>query len=61
MWKAELESLDATVVSVSYAYHMDEIDSITFSHLNALVREAFAAMTDKKVAATLAIDSSLSG
>ncbi|MGS0741317.1 DUF2863 family protein [Glaciimonas sp. GG7] len=59
--KEGLESPDATVVLVSYAYHLDEIDSITFSHLNAMVRDAFAAMTDKKVAATAAIDSSFIG
>ena len=59
--KEGLESPDATVVLVSYAYHLDEIDSITYSHLNAMVRDAFAAMTDKKVAATAAIDSSFTG
>ena len=59
--KAELESQNATVVLVSYAYHLDEIDSITFSHINAMVRDAFASMTDKKVPATPAIDSSFGG
>ena len=59
--KAELESPDATVVLVSYAYHLDEIDSITFSHLNAMVRDAFASMSDKRGAPTAAIDSSFKG
>ncbi|MGZ9709536.1 DUF2863 family protein [Glaciimonas sp. GNP009] len=59
--KAQLESQDATVVLVSYAYHLDEIDSITFSHINAMVREALASMTDKKAAATPAIESSFGG
>ncbi|WP_083439150.1 DUF2863 family protein [Herbaspirillum autotrophicum] len=58
---AQLESPDATVVLVSHAYHLDEIDAITYSHLDAMVRDAFAAMTDKKVQATLAIDRSMSG
>ncbi|QRX82049.1 DUF2863 family protein [Glaciimonas sp. PAMC28666] len=59
--KAGLESQNARVVLVSYAYHLDEIDSITFSHINAMVRDAFASMTDKKVPATPAIDSSFGG
>lgn len=58
---AQLESQDATVVLVSHAYHLDEIDSITFSHINAMVRDAYASMTDKKVPATPAIDSSFGG
>ncbi|KAF3998346.1 DUF2863 family protein [Glaciimonas immobilis] len=59
--KAQLESPDASVVLVSYAYHLDEIDSITYSHLNAMIRDAFASMTDKKVAATPAIEDSFTG
>ena len=57
----QLESPDAKVVLVSYAYHLDEIDSITFSHLNEMIRDAFASMTDKKVVATPAIDRSFGG
>lgn len=56
--QAQLESPDAKVVLVSYAYHLDEIDGITFSHLNEMIRDAFASMTDKKVVATPAIDRS---
>lgn len=57
---AQLESADAKVVLVSYAYHLDEIDAITYSHLEAMVRDAFAAMTDKKISATPAIERSMS-
>ena len=59
--QAQLESPDAKVVLVNYAYHLDEIDGITFSHLNEMIRDAFASMTDKKVAATPAIDRSFGG
>jgi hypothetical protein len=58
---AQLESPDATVVLISYAYHLDEIDAITFSHLNEMVRDAHAAMTDMRGAATPAIDRSFGG
>lgn len=58
--QAGLESPDAQVVLVSYAYHLDEIDAITYSHLEAMVRDAYAAMTDKKISATPAIDRSMS-
>lgn len=57
----QLESRDAIVVLVNYAYHLDEIDGITFSHLNEMVRDACASMTDKKVVATPAIDRSFTG
>ena len=58
--EAQLESADAKVVLVSYAYHLDEIDAITYSHLEAMVRDAFAAMTDKKISETPAINRSMS-
>lgn len=57
--EAQLESRDAKVVLVGHAYHLDEIDGITYSHLNEMVRDAFASMTDKKAAPTPAIDRSL--
>lgn len=57
--EAQLESPDAKVVLISHAYHLDEIDSITYSHLNEMVREAFASMSDKKAAPMPAIDRSL--
>jgi hypothetical protein len=59
--EAQLESPDAKVVLISHAYHLDEIDSITYSHLNEMVRDALASMTDKKSAPTPAIDRSLGG
>jgi hypothetical protein len=55
---AGLESPDASVVLVNHAYHLDEIDAITFSHLNDMVRDAHAAITDLRGAATPAIDRS---
>lgn len=59
--QAQLESADAKVVLVSYAYHLDEIDAITYSHLEAMVRDAYSAMTDKKIKATPAIERSFGG
>ena len=56
--EAELESRDAVVVLVNHAYHLDEIDAITFSHLNEMVRDAQASMADMRGAATPAIDRS---
>lgn len=56
--EAELESRDAAVVLVNHAYHLDEIDAITFSHLNEMVRDAHASITDMRGAATPAIDRS---
>ncbi len=58
--QARLESAEAKVVLVSYAYHLDEIDAITYSHLEAMVRDAYAAMTDKKITETAAINRSMS-
>ncbi len=55
---AQLESPEATVVLISHAYHMDEIDSISYSHLNEMVAEACASMSDMRGAATRAIDRS---
>ncbi len=59
--EAQLESADAKVVLVSHAYHPDEIDRITYCHLNEMVMDAFTSMTDKKIVATPAIGRSLSG
>lgn len=59
--QAQLEGPDATVVLVSHAYHLDEIDSIRYSHLFEMNRDAFGAMADKKLAATTAIERSISG
>jgi hypothetical protein len=59
--QAQLESRDAKVVLINHAYHLDEIDSITYSHLSDMIRDAFAAMTDKKAAPAPAIDRSFGG
>lgn len=56
-----LESAEATVVLVNHGYHVNEIDSITYSHLHEMLRDAFHSMTDKRLAPTAAIDRSLSG
>lgn len=57
----QLESAAANVVLVNHGYHLNEIDGITYSHLHEMLRDAFAAMTDKRIAATPAIDRSFGG
>jgi hypothetical protein len=59
--EAQLESAKARVVLISHAYDLNEIDRITYSHLNEMVREAHASMTDKKIAAMPALERSLAG
>lgn len=59
--QAQLESPDARAVLINHAYHLDEIDSITYSQLNEMIRDAAGAMTDKKISATPAIESSFTG
>lgn len=49
-----LESAAAKVVLVHHAYHLDEIDSITYSHLSEMVRDALAAMSDKQTVKKMA-------
>jgi hypothetical protein len=61
MKEQQLESPDAKVVLVNHAYHLDEIDRITFSHLHEMIHDAFASMNGKKLVATPAIESSMSG
>jgi hypothetical protein len=56
--KAGLESEAATVVLVHHAYHLDEVEAIRYCHLNDMVRDAHAALSDKRHAATPAIDRS---
>jgi hypothetical protein len=56
--QAGLESPDATVVLVNHGYGLDEIDSITFSHLHEMVRDAHAAMHDMRAATATAIQRS---
>jgi len=59
--QAGLESADAKVVLVSHAYHVDEIDAITYSHLQGMVRDAHTALTGKGLVPTLEIDRSIGG
>jgi hypothetical protein len=61
MQQAQLESADAKVVLINHAYHLDEIDSITYSHLSEMIRDAYTSMTDKKAVAAPAIDRSFGG
>ena len=58
---AGLESPQAKVVMMSHAYDLDEFDAITFSHLNEMVREAAASMTEKKLVARPALERSIGG
>lgn len=58
---ARLESPDAAVVLVSHAYHLDEMNRISYAHLNEMVHDAHASMTSKKLKATPAIDRSIAG
>ncbi|HEY5799917.1 MAG TPA: DUF2863 family protein [Burkholderiaceae bacterium] len=59
--KAGLESPDARVVLVSHAFHVDEIDRITYSHLNEMTRDAGAALLGKKSAPVAALERSMAG
>lgn len=56
--KAGLESPAANVVLVNHGYQLDEIDSITFSHLHEMVRDAHASMNDMRAASASAIERS---
>ncbi|WP_367185270.1 DUF2863 family protein [Rugamonas sp.] len=58
---AQLESAKAKVVLIRHAYDLKEIDSIAYGHLHAMVREAAASMTDKKLLPTPALEGSFSG
>ncbi|MET0855110.1 MAG: hypothetical protein ABWY27_00055 [Telluria sp.] len=56
-----LESADATVVLISHAYDLDEIDAISYSRLNDMLREAAATMNEKKLVDTPALAASIGG
>lgn len=58
---AGLESPRAKVVMISHAYDVDEADRISYSELNEMAREAGAAMSDKKLAASPALERSIVG
>jgi hypothetical protein len=59
--QAGLESPDASVVLISHAYDMQEIDSISYSQLNDMLREVAATMSEKKLVDTPALAASISG
>jgi hypothetical protein len=56
-----LESKDAKVVMVAHAYDLDEIDSISYCHLNEMLRDAAASMMDRKLIANPALERSILG
>jgi len=56
-----LESPKAKVVLVQHAYDLDEIDRVSYSQLNAMVREAATSMTEKKMQAAPALERSMGG
>jgi hypothetical protein len=56
-----LESRKASVVLVSHAYHLDEIERIGYCQLSEMVHEASDAMTRKKTTAADAIAGSMRG
>lgn len=58
---AGLESPSAKVVLISHGYDLEEVDRITYSHLQDMVRDAAASMTEKKLVARPALERSLSG
>ncbi|TFW19873.1 DUF2863 family protein [Massilia arenosa] len=59
--KAGLESPKAKVVLVQHWYDLAEFDRITYSRLHEIVREAGAAMTDKKLRPVPLLERSMSG
>lgn len=59
--KGELESKKATVVLVSHAFHLNELDRIGYSQLNEMVHEAYDSVSRKKGTAAPAIARSMSG
>lgn len=56
-----LESERAKVVLVHHLYHPEEIDALSYSDVEAMNRDAFASLTDKKVMAAPAIERSMRG
>ncbi|WP_343585711.1 DUF2863 family protein [Herbaspirillum sp.] len=59
--EAGLESAKARVVLVHHLYHPDEIGALTYSDVEAMNRDAFASLTDKKVMSVPAIERSMRG
>jgi hypothetical protein len=59
--QAGLEGPDATVVLISHAYDLAEIDGISYSQLGDMLREVAATMSEKKMVETPALAASISG
>jgi hypothetical protein len=59
--QAGLEAPDATVVLISHAYDLAEIDGISYSQLGDMLREVAATMSEKKMVETPALAASISG
>lgn len=59
--QAGLESADATVVLISHAYDLDEIDRISYSQLHDMLREVSATMSEKKMVDTPVLSGSIAG
>ncbi|MDB5962695.1 MAG: hypothetical protein JWP59_3989 [Massilia sp.] len=57
--QAGLEAAAASVVLISHLYDVDEIDRISYSELNEMLREVAATMGDKKMTATPALSKSI--
>lgn len=57
--QAGLEAESATVVLISHMYDVDEIDGISYSELNEMLREVAATMGEKKLVATPALSASI--
>ncbi|NUU03844.1 DUF2863 family protein [Herbaspirillum robiniae] len=58
---AGLESPKARVVLVHHLYHPEEIGALTYGDVEAMNRDAFASLTDKKVMSVPAIERSMRG
>ena len=59
--QAGLESGAAKVVMVAHAYDLDEVDSISYGHLNEMLRDAAASMSERKLIANPALERSITG
>ncbi len=59
--QAGLESADATVVLISHAYSLDEVDGISYSQLGDMLREVAATMGDKRMVETPVLAASIIG
>ncbi|MBV8625673.1 MAG: DUF2863 family protein [Herbaspirillum sp.] len=58
---AGLESKRARVVLVHHLYHPEEINALSYGEVEAMNRDAFASLTDKKIMSVPAIERSMRG